>query len=473
MRKQIFKMTQYLSMAVIMLALVGSMFGYDLLGLIVGVGGFQIATTGAIIAGEASSVENVESAQEGIHLDDIDKVVTKMWPAYAPLDQLLRTGMKAQRRKTNSIKTRHYAVEVMPFSDVVTSAITAANQSYFDLPVGNPDLYGVGDTLFVNGVPGIKEGTAATAMANADLELCVESIDRSSKILKVIPVNGDSVTTTNKSLLKTGVQDIALNAEISIGGRALSEFKVQTDPSQYVPEDDYNYCQYFASQIEISKWEQIHEKEVNFDEADQLELALYTYRARREVSYWKGTRAIKYPNGEKTYFCGGIAQFVDNQIDWTSKLADGKPNIKAGDLDEMVRKAFSGNSGSGQRWMFVGEFLWNALKRTEDIQKNLSAKDVEYKFGLYFNKINTGDGELVLIKHPLFYSMGWGYDAVIIDANNIGERHFVSNKVESIDKRKLAQSNSDAKFISEVSCPVVKYPATHHFIKGPKYTSLT
>jgi hypothetical protein len=46
--------------------------------------------------------------------------------------------------------------------------------------------------------------------------------------------------------------------------------------------------------------------------------------------------------------------------------------------------------------------------------------------------------------------MGWGYNAAIIDANNIGERHFQSQKVESIDKQKLAQSNSDAKFINEV-----------------------
>ena len=138
----------------------------------------------------------------------------------------------------------------------------------------------------------------------------------------------------------------------------------------------------------------------------------------------------------------------------------------------MVRAAFSGNAGSGQRWMFVGEYLWNALKRTEDIQKNLNSKDVEYKFGLYFNKINTGDGELILIKHPLFKHMGWGYNAAIIDANNIGERHFMPQKVESIDKAKLAQSNSDAKFINEVSCPVIKYAGTHTIVKGPVYTSL-
>lgn len=469
MKKTVFKSVKLIFALLGFALIVGAIF---LLNPFIAVGGVMLGQVGTVIAGQASTVENVETAEPGLHLDDIDSVVTKMWPAYAPLDQLLRTGLKDTRRGTNSLKVRHYAVETKPFDDVVTGAIVAANQQSFDLPVGNVSLYGVGDTIFVNGVPGYAEGLGTTPLANSELELYVYQVDQSNNLVKVVPVNGDGATTPNKSLLKTGVQDISLNNPITIGGRALGEKAVQTDPSQYVPTDDYNYCQYFGSQIEISKWEQRHKKEVNFDTADQLELALYDYRVRREITYWRGARSIQYPSGVKTYFAGGISYFVPNQVDWTSLVTAGVPTIKAQHIDEMVRKVFSGNAGSGQRWMFIGEYLWNALKRTEDIQKNLSANKIEYQFGLYFNKINTGDGELILIKHPLFKMMGWGYDAVILDANNIGERHFNAQKIESIDKAKLAQSNTDAKFISEVSCPVIKYPDTHYFIKGPVYTSL-
>jgi hypothetical protein len=433
--------------------------------------GVTVANVGTVVTG-AMSTESVDLAEPGLHLDDIDAIVTKMWPAFAPLDQLLRTGIKDQRRGCDAIKTRHYAVETKPFDDVVTEAVVAANQSAFDLKVGNTALYGIGQTIFINGVPGYAEGANTTPLANTDLALYVYAVDSSNNLIKVVPINGDNVTTANKSLLKTGVQDILINSTLSIGGRALSEFAVQTDPSEYVPTDDYNYCQYFASQIEISKWEQKARKEVNFATADQLELALYDYRVRREISYWKGSRNIIYPNGQKTYTCGGLTYFITNEIDWTALLDGTKPNIKPGNIDEMVRLAFSGNSGSGQRWMFIGEYLWNAMKRTEDIQKTIANKEVEYKFGLYFNKINTGDGELVLIKHPLFKSIGMGYDAAIIDVNNIGERHFEAQTIEDIDKQKLAQAKSDAKFISETSCPVVKYPATHSIIRGPRYTSL-
>ena len=431
----------------------------------------MLAMAGAVV-NDVLDTENSEAASAGLHLDDIDAVVTKMWPAYAPLDQLLRTGIKDARRATTSIKCRHYAVETKPFDDVVALAVTAANQASFDLKVGNTALYGTNQTIFINGVPGFAEGAGTTPLANVDLELHVYAVDNANGLLKVVPVNGDNASQANKSLLKAGVQDIPLNAKISIGGRALSEFAVQTDPSEYVPSDDYNYCQYFGSQIEISKWEQKHRKEVKFDEADQLELALYEYRVRREITYWNGSRNIVYPNGKKTYHAGGLKYFISNQVDWTTLLDGGKPTIKPGHIDEMVRQVFSGNSGSGQRWMFVGEYLWNALKRTEDIQKTLSAKEVEYKFGLYFNKINTGDGELILIKHPLFKFINMGYDAAVIDVNNIGERHFDAQTVKDIDKEKLAQAKSDAKFISETSCPVVKYPGTHTIIKGPVYTSL-
>ena len=441
-------------------------------GMIGGAAGMILGNVGTVVPGEALGTEAIETAQSGLLLDDIDEVVTKMWPAYAPLDQLLRTGIKDSRRATDSLKCRHYSVETKPFDDVVALAVTAANQSAFDLTVGNPALYGVGDTLFINGVPGYAEGQGTTVLPNSTLQLYVYATDTANNIMKVIPVNGDNATTPKKSLLKTGVQDIALNSTITIGGRALNEFNVQTEPSEYVPADDYNYCQYFGSQIEISKWAKKHRQEVKFDEADQLELALYDYRVKREISYWFGSRNIIYPNGKETRTCGGITNFVSNQVDWTALLSSGVPVIKPGHIDEMVRSVFSGNAGTGQRWMFISEYLWNAMKRTEDIQKNLSANSVEYKYGLYFNKINTGDGELILVKHPLFKYMGYGYNAVVIDANNIGERHFVPQSVEDIDKQKLAQSNSDAKFISEVSCPVIKYPKTHTVIYGPVYTSL-
>ena len=455
----------------VLLVLVFGLAVTSLMGMIAGVGGIVMAE-GTVIANETLGLEAIDDAASSLLLDDIDEVVTKMWPSYAPLDQLLRTGIKDSRRATDSIRCRHYSVETKPFYDTVTTAVTAANQSAFDLVVGNVALYGVGDTIFIPSVGGYAEGLGTTVLANAPLQLYVYAIDSANSIIKVNPVNGDNATTAKKSLLKTGVQDIAANAAIVIGGRALNEFNVQTDPSEYVPSDDYNYCQYFGSQIEISKWAKKHRKEVRFEEADQLELALYDYRVRREISYWFGTRNVIYPNGKETYTCGGITNFVTNEVDWTDKLIGGLPAIKAGHIDEMVRQVFSGNAGSGQRWMFIGEYLWNALKRTEDIQKTLSAKEVQSQFGLYFNKINTGDGELILVKHPLFRFMGYGYNAVVIDANNIGERHFESQKVTSIDKEKLAQSKSDAKFISETSCPVIKYPGTHTIIKGPVYTSL-
>ncbi len=434
--------------------------------------GAIFAEVGTVV-NDPLDTELLGEAAPRLLLDDIDAIVTKMWPAYAPLDQLLRTGIKDQRKACDAIKTRHYAVETKPFNDIVTTAVTASNQSAFDLHVGNTALYGVGQTIFINGVGGYAEGANTTLLANSSLSLYVYAVDSSNALIKVIPINGDNVTSAPKSILKTGVQNIPLNATISIGGRALSELAVQTDPSEYVPSDDYNYCQYFGSQIELSKWEQKTRKEVKFSEADQLELALYDYRVRREISYWLGSRNIIFPAGKKTYTCGGLTYFITNEVDWTGLLSGGVPTIKAQNIDEMVRGVFSGNAGSGQRWMFIGEYLWNALKRTEDIQHTITNKEVEYKFGLYFNKINTGDGELILLKHPLFAFIGMGYDAAVIDVNNIGERHFEPQTIENYDKEKLGQAKSDAKFISETSCPVVKYPATHSIIRGPRYTSLT
>ncbi len=169
------------------------------------IGGFGVvaANVGTVIAGEALSTENMETAEPGLLLDDIDEVVTKMWPAYAPLDQLLRTGIKDARRATDSIKCRHYSVEAKPINDTVTAAITAANQQALDIPVGNVSLYGIGDTIFIPSVGGYAEGAGTTKLANSALQFYIYGVDASNNLVKAIPVNGDNATTAKKSLLKT------------------------------------------------------------------------------------------------------------------------------------------------------------------------------------------------------------------------------------------------------------------------------
>lgn len=472
MKNRLFRSIQLLFGLLTIGLMVGLCFGIDPMAL--GAGGLVLGLAGAgtVTSVEPLTTDIIDTNAPRLLLDDIDKEVVKMWPAFAPLDQLFRTGLKGSRRNINSMTARHYSVEVKPFSDVTTGAITASNQSALTLPVGNINLYGVGDTIFIPSVKGYAEGQGTTLLPNAPLQLYVYQVNKSAQTLDCVPVNGDNFTTPHSSLLKTGIQNIGSGAGIVIGGRALQEMDVQTSPSTYTPEDDYNYCQYFGSQIEISKWAEKSIKEVNFNEADQMELAMYEYRVKREIAYWWGTRNIIYPAGKPIYTCGGITNFVTNEVDWTALLDGTKPNIKPGNIDEMVSAIYAGNAGHGQRWMFIGEYLWNAMKRTEDIQKTLSAKESQHEFGLYFNKINTGSGELILIPHPLFAIMGWGYNAVVLDVNNLGERHFQSQSVDSIDKKALSQANSDAKFISEVSCPVVKYAKTHTVIKGPVYTSL-
>jgi hypothetical protein len=471
MKRQIFNITRAIFGIVFLLSIIGTLFGIEPFAL--AQGGFVIATAaGAVVAGDTLTTTGMRENSERLLLDDIDEEVTKMWASAAPLDQLLRKGLKDNRRSTDSIKNRHYGVASKPFSDVATAAVVASNQEQFNLGVGNVSLYGPSDTIFIPSVRGYAEGEGTSLLANGALQLHVISVDRGNNQIRVMPVSGDNAASAKKSLLKAAVQNIAEGADIVIGGRAHNELTVQTEPSVYVPQDDYNYCQYFGSQIELSKWSKKHAKEVKWDEADQLEMAMYDYRVRKEISYWFGSRNVLYPDGKETFYCGGISYFVKNNINWTGLLNGGKPVIKPQHIDEMVRQVFSGNSGSGQRWMFCGEHFWNAIKRTEDIQKNLSAKEVEYKFGLYFNKINTGDGELVVIKHPLFLQMGMSYDAVILDVNNIGERHFEVMGVKTYDKEKLAQSKADAKFISETSCPIIKHLDTHAIIRGPQYTSL-
>ena len=54
---------------------------------------------------------------------------------------------------------------------------------------------------------------------------------------------------------------------------------------------------------------------------------------------------------------------------------------------------------------------------------------------------------------------------MFLDLQHIHERPFIPLKETELDLRTSGQRNAKAKVLTEVTCPIVKYPATHLIVK--------
>ena len=412
---------------------------------LIGGGALMAAATGGGIVEGTTTIEKVDATQPDLLLDYVDQKIVKMRPSAYPLDTIFRTEVK-KVTDIKSIKTEFYAVDVKPFKDVTTAAFTnSGSQTSAELTVSNIAIWNKDDTVLVPSVKG-SDGK--------NLVLCITSKTVGTQRITVQALNGTGAGTDV-------VPNIASGATLVRMAPAKSELDIQADPFSIMPAKDFNYCQNFITQIEASTFDKIHSKEVNWDFTDYEELGLYDLRARMEMSFIAGYRKrfADATDGDIKYTCHGISRYMTKGLQWNG--TDGITNTTFVNWSKSI---FADNSGSDTRVMLVGDDLMAALSLVPDIQKQLDSKSVEVVHGIKFNKIITNWGELRIKRHPMFRLMGMDNDGIVLDVANLQKHIFIPMSATTLDLKTSGQRNADAKVLQEVSCPVLRYPATHAMI---------
>lgn len=380
---------------------------------------------------------------------DIEREVLKMKPSSTPIDQIMR---HATSKKTDSMEVGYYAVDVRPERSKIKGTYSqpespTANDARVTITTENDDLFDVTDTILfpdVNGAPNDFTG------AEGALVVRVVAKTDDGKLV-VMALNG--VTTGGVTGLCPNIPDGSAMVRM---GRAAGELEVQSPMLESLPTKKTNYCQIFKMQVEQSSLLAIHKKEADWSWSDLEENAIYEFRRGVEKSYLFGQKSKIYDAVKKQYIftTGGIwhqtdKEFVYNPEDFTPAT-----------FVDLMKQAFVGNNGSEKRILIGGsDFIAMVSKLTTD--RYLHAQDQEVKWGITWNKIISNFGTLYCLHDEIFDQVGMPGNAFILDPEFLSKRVFQPFGKMDLDLKTSGQRNTDARVITEISCPVLKYPEAH------------
>lgn len=411
-----------------------------------------MTATGAIVDNTVTT-EAVAEGAPNLNEPDYDSMIVEMLPSRTPLDTIFRT--RAKKRKTESIEVRYFSVDTKPFNDTVKTAKTVGDAQIIDLAVNDISMWDKHDTVRLVGINGYDGSLSNNVLGFNNLVARIIGLDNTNGTLRLQALNG--YVNGGKRVFH---DNIAQHTVLVRLGKAEAELAMQTTPYAILPFEDFNYCQNFMAQIEESTWQNIHKKRVNWDFSDYARLNIYDMRATKELSFLFGTRSkdVDVESKEQVYTCGGVSQFI-------TKTENVGSTVSITDFATWRAKLFEDNNGSEQRHAFIGADLWKKLETIETIQKQIAANQTEVVFGIRFAKIEFGNEVIYLHKHNLMTQAGWGGYGIFLDLQHLHERPFIPLKEMELDLKKSGQKNAMAKVLTEVTCPIVKYPDCHMIVK--------
>ena len=393
-------------------------------------------SNGVHVSGVPLTTEVTNQAVPGLLTNAIDKAVVKIRPMATPIDQISRMG---HVRSVDSMDVDYYSVDTRVDSDSVISAEVSAETAGDDNPlyvltVSHPSRFEATET-FGYGADGV-DSVGYVVEKNADGTLLCAS------------VKGD-------------LSELVSGGKIIRMGRAATQLDVQSPQFSALPVKNTNYCQIFKMQIEQSVVMKLSHKEIGWDFTDQQEAAVYDMRMGMEKQFLFGKKAKVYdPRKQETVtFTGGIWDQAGKEIDVTLNGFDSKA------LVDMLRQAFTDNSGSRRKVLIAGSELIAALNRIEHTHV-ITARDQVTAWGIDFSELQSKFGRLYVVFSDIFDVMGMAGNGIIVDPEYIQKHVFIPFNAERLDLRGSGQRNTEAMVLTEASCLTLRYPEAHARVIG-------
>ncbi len=448
MKNHIFKFAKLLFLVVLVGFFTLAAFGQiDFISTLVGTGVLLAAAPVGTTTTSTSTTETVAAGSENLLDSTISKKITEMKPSAYPLDTIMRhIGATVP---INSWDYIWYNIDQRNISDTVKTTLSVTgtgspNNTVHDLLVNNIGGWSIDDNIMFLDVDG-----------SGDKPLVVHVVDKNSVTNKlvVLPLNGIGDNGFDLPEIASGEKMVCI-------GNAKAETDAQTAPYAAYPQDTSNYAQIHMAQIEQSVYEKLHKKEVNWGLPDYRAQSLYDLRRKMELTSLFGVKGKFYdPVGsDYKYMSAGITRLITKGLEYNPA------SITNATFAGWGRQIFTGNSGSEKRVLFVGGELMEYLLSIPTITKQIEAKQTEVVWGIKFNKIDTGFGELLVKYHNLFDVTGWIKKGLVLDVNYLEKAVFKPMATRNLMLKESGQKNADAQVVEEAFCVATRYPDLHAII---------
>jgi hypothetical protein len=412
--------------------------------------------------GIATETQGRTDGDERLYMQDVDQRIVKIRPMATPVDQISRY---AKASSTNSFEVKYYSVGTREIKCTTSGAVTAMSSgASTSLPVSDPNMFTLDDTIRVVGVKGVTNpdtGQAYTGSNIPDLVLCVCGKDPSTNQPTVYAVNGAMDSTSKQPIF---VPAIPSGTTLVRMGKACGELDVQTGRFNNIPTPEVQYCQNFMIQVEQSTFDKIAAKEVNWNFSDLEEDGIYDMRLAMENTYLFGVKnVIKHvaKEGMNTWFTGGLWWMAGKDIEvgtWnTSKHC---AEITDENLVDITKDLFVGTGiGNKRKILLCGSEMLSAFSKIKSDKFRL--KDTVEVWNLKFKSWDTDFGEVLTIHHELFDANGMSDCGFALDPEYLSKKVHVSWGRNVLDLQKAGIRRTDAVVIQEVSCLYLRYAKAH------------
>lgn len=412
--------------------------------------------------GIATESQGRKDGDDEFYTKDIDKRIVKIRPMATPIDQISRY---AKAQPSDSFEVKYYSVGTRPISCKTSGEVQAqATGASISLPVDDPNMFTLDDTIRVVGVKGKfnEKGEAydASDENTPDLVLCVCGRNDSTSMPTVYAVNG--ALDNNKQA--TLVPAIPAGTTLVRMGKACGELDVQTGRFNNIPTAETQYCQNFMIQVEQSTFDKIAAKEVDWSFSDIEEDGIYDMRLSQENTFLFGVKNKIYhttKNGMATWFTGGIWWMAGKDIEVGEWDKDKKCAVITDDnLVDITKDLFVGTGiGNKRKILFCGSDMLSAFSKIKSEKFRL--KDTVEVWNLKFKSWDTDFGEVLTIHHELFDANGMSDCGFAMDPEYLTKKTHVSWSRNILDLKKAGIRNTDAVVIQEVACLYLRYAKAH------------
>lgn len=382
-----------------------------------------------IVSGAPLTTDLASQASPSLMLTGIDRAVTRVRPMATPLDQISRLG---HVRAADALEVDYYSADIRADASSVN-----------------------GWGSFTDTDDGLKTVTVKvsdTGLFEPSEIVMLECADNNNRAAYISAKDATSLT------LIGDLDDTVSHytGRIVRMGRAATQLDVQSPQYSVLPRKRTNFCQIFKMQIEQSIVMKLSHKEIGWDFTDQQEAAVYDMRLGMEKQFLFGRRMKVFDpvKQERVTVTGGVWHQAGKQVDVDLDTLDSSR------LVDIMREAFTGNSGSRRKVLIAGSGLIAALNKLEST-KMLSALDQETVWGIDFNVIQSKFGKLYVVFSEVFDVMGRADDGLIIDPEYIQKHVFIPFRADRLDLRGSGQRNTEAMVLTEASCLTLRYPNAH------------
>lgn len=414
-------------------------------------------------AGIATETQGRTDGDPDFYMADVDKRIVKIRPMASPIDQISRY---AKSTSCASFEVKYYSVGTREIKCMTTEAVTAMSSgASTKLPVSDPNMFTLDDTIRVVGVKGVTNPDTGKAYDEddnvPDLVLCVCGKDATTNMPTVYAVNGEMDSSSKQPIW---VPAIPADTVLVRMGKACGELDVQTGRFNNIPMPETQYCQNFMIQIEQSTFDKIAKKEVDWSFSDIEEDGIYDMRLAMENTHLFGVKnVIKHvtKDGMMTWFTGGLWWMAGKDIEVGEWDADKQCAVITDDnLVDITKDLFVGTGiGNKRKILFCGSDMLSAFSKIKSEKFRL--KDTVEVWNLKFKSWDTDFGEVLTIHHELFDINGMSDCGFAMDPEYLSKKTHVSWARNVLDLQKAGIRRTDAVVIQEVSCLYLRYAKAH------------